>query len=275
MSETAAPAPQEHTAAEVVSGDVVLELVDVKKSFGPLSVLRGIDMKLHRGEVLGLVGDNGAGKSTLMKILSGLFPQDSGEIRVEGKEVRFRSVKDARAHGIEAVYQDLALIPQLPVYQNLFLDHEITRLGPIRMLNKKRMRELSRQYLDEIRVNLPSVDTETDRLSGGQRQALAVARATRAKATILLLDEPLAAMGARESRLIIDFVRGLSESRHVSMMIIDHNFAHLFEIADRVNILQQGKITIDRMVKDTSLDELTELMVSSYRSQIRAAATQT
>jgi simple sugar transport system ATP-binding protein len=275
MSEAAAPAPAEQTPARVVSGDVVLELVEVKKSFGPLSVLRGVDLKLHGGEVLGLVGDNGAGKSTLMKILSGFFPQDSGKIRLDGKEVRFRSVKDARAHGIEAVYQDLALIPQLPVYQNLFLDHEITRLGPIRMLNKRRMRELSRQYLDEIRVNLPSVDTETDRLSGGQRQALAVARATRAKATILLLDEPLAAMGARESRLIIDFVRALTESRHVSMMIIDHNFAHLFEIADRVNVLQQGKITIDRMVKDTSLDELTELMVSSYRSQIRAAATET
>jgi simple sugar transport system ATP-binding protein len=272
MSETATP--QDHVPSAVVSGEVVLELAGLTKHFGPLSVLRGIDLKLHQGEVLGLVGDNGAGKSTLMKILSGFFPPDSGRIILNGREVRFRSVKDARVHGIEAVYQDLALIPQLPVYQNLFLDHEITRLGPIRMLNKKRMRQLSREYLDEIRVNLPSVNTETDRLSGGQRQALAVARATRAKATILLLDEPLAAMGARESRLIIDFVRGLTENREVSMIIIDHNFAHLFEICDRVNIIQQGKITIDRLVKDTSLDELTELMVSSYRSQLQAAATE-
>ena len=269
MSDAAANV-ESSSAEKARESDVVLEVEDVRKSFGPLSVLRGVDLKLHRGEVLGLVGDNGAGKSTLMKILSGLFPPDSGRILIEGRPVSFKSVTDSRHHGIEVVYQDLALIPQLPVYLNLFLDHEITRLGPIRLLSKKKMREISRQYLDEINVRIPNVNSEVAQLSGGQRQAVAVARATRSEAKILLLDEPLAAMGARESRLIIDLVKGLAQQRRVSMMIIDHNFAHLFELCDRVNIIQGGRITMDRLVKDTTLEELTELMVSSYRSEIRA-----
>jgi ABC-type sugar transport system ATPase subunit len=141
----------------------------------------------------------------------------------------------------------------------------------MRLLNKRKMRELAKRYLDDINVYIPNVDTEAGQLSGGQRQAIAVARATRADASILLLDEPLAAMGARESRLIIDLVRGLAKSRMVSMIIIDHNFAHLFELCDRVNVMQGGRITINQRTQDTSLEELTELMVSSYRSQLQQA----
>ncbi len=253
------------------SPEVVLEVQGVTKSFGPLSVLRGIDLTLRSGEVLGLVGDNGAGKSTLVKILSGYSPQDSGRLLVKGKEVHFKSVEDAAAHGIETVYQDLALIPQLPVFENLFLNHEILHFGHFHVLNKRKMRELTRQYLDDINVNVPNVNAEAAQLSGGQRQAIAVARATRTNATILLLVEPVAAMGARESRLIIDLVRGLASHRSVSMIIIDHNFAHLFELCDRVNVMQGGRITIDQLTKDTSLEKLTELMVSNYRSQLQAA----
>ena len=126
--------------------------------------------------MLGLVGDNGAGKSTLVKILSGFHQQDGGEILIGGERVSFSSVQDARSQGIETVYQDLALIPQLPVYQNLFLGHEITRFGPLRLLDKREMRKLARQYLDDINVHVPSVDAEAELLSGGQRQAIAVAR---------------------------------------------------------------------------------------------------
>ena len=259
-SQPSEPTPQ--------SAELALEVRGVTKRFGALVVLRGIDLVLRQGEVLGLVGDNGAGKSTLVKILSGFHQQDGGEVVVGGERARFRSVGDARAHGIETVYQDLALIPQLPVYLNLFLGHELTKLGPLRSLDKRAMRRLSRQYLDEIRVRVPSVDAHAERLSGGQRQAIAVARAVRAEPKILLLDEPLAAMGARESRLIIDLVKDLASSGRVSIIVIDHNYAHLFELCDRINVLQEGRITVDQQVHETSLEELTELMVTSFRRQL-------
>ena len=258
----AAPTPSGPAAAPV------LEVRGVTKRFGALVVLRGIDLALRPGEVLGLVGDNGAGKSTLVKILSGFHTQDEGQLLIEGERVSFSSVGAARAQGIETVYQDLALIPQLPVYQNLFLGHELTKFGPLRVLDKREMRKLARQYLDDINVHVPSVDAESDQLSGGQRQAIAVARAVRAATKILLLDEPLAAMGARESRLIIDLVKDLASSGRVSIIVIDHNYAHLFELCDRINVMQGGRITIDRQVHETSLEELTELMVSSYRRQL-------
>jgi ABC-type sugar transport system ATPase subunit len=265
MSANAQPA---EPMPPVPAGAPVLEVRGVTKSFGALSVLRGIDLTLHQGEVLGLVGDNGAGKSTLVKILSGLYAPDGGDILIGGEPVSFGSVAAARAHGIETVYQDLALIPQLPVYQNLFLGHEITRLGPVHLLDKRGMRKLARQYLDDIKVHVPSVDAEAEQLSGGQRQAIAVARAVRAANKILLLDEPLAAMGARESRLIIDLVKDLATSGRVSIIVIDHNYAHLFELCDRINVMQGGQITIRQEVHETSLEELTELMVSAYRRQI-------
>jgi ABC-type sugar transport system ATPase subunit len=250
------------------AGAPVLEVKDVTKRYGALRVLRGIDLVLNQGEVLGLVGDNGAGKSTLVKILSGFQAKDAGTITVAGEQVHFNSVQAARGHGIETVYQDLALIPQLPVFQNLFLGHEITSFGPLRILDKRQMRKLARQYLDEINVHVPSVDADADRLSGGQRQAIAVARAVRASPKILLLDEPLSAMGARESRLIIDLVKDLAKSGRVSIIVIDHNYAHLFELCDRINVMQGGRITINQQVHETSIEQLTELMVSSYRRQL-------
>ena len=257
--------------AEPVPSESVLEVRGVTKRFGALVVLRGVDMNLRQGEVLGLVGDNGAGKSTLVKILCGFQQQDGGEVFVGGERVNFHSVEAARAHGIETVYQDLALIPQLPVYQNLFLGHELTRFGPLRILDKRAMRKLSRQYLDDINVNVPSVEAEAEQLSGGQRQAVAVARAVRAAPKILLLDEPLAAMGARESRLIIDLIKDLAASGRVSIIVIDHNYAHLFELCDRLNVMQGGRITINQQVHETSIEQLTELMVSSYRRSLEQA----
>lgn len=226
-------------------------------------------MHLNRGEVLGLVGDNGAGKSTFVKILCGFQRPDSGRIFIEGQEVNFHSVQEARAQGIETVFQDLALVPQLTVYENLFLNREITSLGRVGLLSRRRMRNLARQYLDDIKVNVPDLNSEVEMLSGGQRQAIAVARATRQNAKILLLDEPLAAMGAKESALIMELVKDLSE-RGVSMIVIDHNYAHLFALCDRLNVIQQGKVTVDTRVADTSVEELTGLMVSAFRRQLQA-----
>jgi ABC-type sugar transport system ATPase subunit len=258
----------EPTPPSPAAGEAALEVRGVTKRFGAVVVLRGIDMVLRPGEVLGLVGDNGAGKSTLVKILSGFHQQDAGDVLVGGERVRFHSVAAARARGIETVYQDLALIPQLPVFLNLFLGHELTKGGPLRFLDKRAMRKLSRQYLDDIHVRVPSINAEAEQLSGGQRQAVAVARAVRVAPKILLLDEPLAAMGARESRLIIDLVKDLASSGRVSIIVIDHNYAHLFELCDRINVMQDGRITIDQPVHETSLEELTELMISSYRRQL-------
>lgn len=251
-------------------GDVILRAEHVAKHFGAVVALRDVTVDLHRGEVLGLVGDNGAGKSTLVKILTGFHPPDAGRILLEGQEVRFRSVADARRHGIETVYQDLALVPQMTVYQNLFLSHEMTRLGRLGWLSTRKMRSLARQYLSDIRVDVPSIDADVEMLSGGQRQAIAVARATRQNAKILLLDEPLAAMGARESALIVDLVKDLSRRRGVSMIVIDHNYTHLFELCDRLVVIQQGRVAFDQQVRDTSVEELTELMVSEYRRQLMA-----
>lgn len=254
--------------------DIILKTVGITKRFGAVVALRGIDMELRRGEVLGLVGDNGAGKSTFVKILTGFHPPDAGKIYLEGQEVSFNSVSDARRHGIETVYQDLALVPQLTVTQNLFLNRELTSLGKIGWLSSRKMRRLAREYLQDIKVNVPDIDAEAESLSGGQRQAIAVARATRQNAKILLLDEPLAAMGARESALIVDLVKDLAQNQGMSMIVIDHNYAHLFELCDRVNIIQQGRIAYDRSVGDTSLEDLTELMVSEYRRQLLEGQTQ-
>jgi simple sugar transport system ATP-binding protein len=250
-------------------GDVILRTEGITKGFGALDVLNGVDTSLRRGEVLGLVGDNGSGKSTFVKILCGFHRQDAGRIFLEGREVDFHSVKDARRHGVETVYQDLALVPSLNVYQNLFLNREVTRFGPLRWLSNRQMRKMARKYLDDLNVNIPSVDSLVENMSGGQRQAVALARATLQHSKILLLDEPLAAMGAKESALVIDMVHDLSSNAGVSMIVIDHNYTHLFELCDRLNVLQGGKITHDLRVQDTSIEEMTELMVSEYRRRIQ------
>jgi simple sugar transport system ATP-binding protein len=245
----------------------VLEVEHISKSFGAVVALRDVSLSLKNGEVLGLVGDNGAGKSTLCKIICGFHQPDSGRILLDGEEVHFRSVQDARRHGIDTVYQDLALIPQLPIYANLFLGREHTFGGPLRLLSRHKMRTLSKAYLDSIRVNIPNIDADVEQLSGGQRQAVAVARATRHQVKVLLLDEPLAAMGARESALIIDLIKDLAASGQ-SMIVIDHNYAHLFQLCDRLAILQEGVIAFERRVADTSLEELTQYMVSDFRRQV-------
>jgi simple sugar transport system ATP-binding protein len=245
----------------------ILQVEDIWKSFGAVIALRGINLALNKGEVLGLVGDNGAGKSTLVKVICGFHRPDRGRILLEGKEVHFRSVRDARAHGIDTVYQDLALIPQLPIYSNLHLGRERVFGGPVRLLSRRKMREEAKAYLEAIRVHIPDINAEVEQLSGGQRQAIAVARATRQQVKVLLLDEPLAAMGARESALIIDLIKDLA-SRGQSMIVIDHNYTHLFELCDRLAVIQQGVVSFERAVGETSIEELTDYMVSEYRRQV-------
>ncbi|HEU4424037.1 MAG TPA: ATP-binding cassette domain-containing protein [Pilimelia sp.] len=241
----------------------VLRVEQIAKRFDAVVALREVTMRLAKGEVLGLIGDNGAGKSTLIKILCGFHQPDSGRIVLDGEEVTFKSVSHARSLGIDTVYQDLALVNELSVYHNMFLNRELVRWP---LLRNRAMRRLARAHLDAMRVNIPDVTVDVGRLSGGQRQAIAVARSVYSARRILLLDEPLAAMGAKEGALILDLIRDLKAQGEISIVIIAHNYAHVLGVCDRVNLLQHGRITFDKETRDTSVDELTELVVAEYRN---------
>ncbi|KAB1984219.1 ATP-binding cassette domain-containing protein [Streptomyces triticiradicis] len=240
-----------------------LSVEHMAKGFGAVTALRDVNLRLDKGEVLALVGDNGAGKSTLLKILCGFHRPDAGRILLNGEEVTLKSVDHARSLGIDAVYQDLALVNELTVYHNMFLNRE--KVGLTRLLNNRAMRRIAQEHLDEMGVNIPSVDVEVAKLSGGQRQAIAVARSVYSEARILLLDEPLAAMGAKEGALILDLVNDLKARGEVSVIIIVHNYAQVFEVCDRINLLQHGEITFDKRTSETSVAELTDIVVEEYR----------
>ncbi len=251
-------------AAVAPSGapDDVLRVEHLAKSFGAITALRDVSMHLRKGEVLGLIGDNGAGKSTLVKILSGYHRPDSGEISLFGTPTSLKSVIHARSLGIDTVYQDLALVPGLSVFHNMFLKREHTRGG---VLNNASMRAQAREHLDSLGVNIPDVNAEVATLSGGQRQAIAVARSVFSDAKIILLDEPLAAMGAKEGGLILKLIRELRERGDVSQIVIAHNYLHVLETCDRVCLLQNGRITFDRPTAETSVEELLTLVGAEYR----------
>jgi len=239
-----------------------LRVEGVAKRFGALTALSDVHLHVNRGEVLGLLGDNGAGKSTLIKVICGFHQPDAGRIYVNGTEVTLRSVDHARSLGIDTVYQDLALVNELSVYHNMFLNRE-HRIGPL--LNNRLMRRLAEQHLVDMGVNIPDVTVEAAKLSGGQRQAIAVARTVYSDARILLLDEPLAAMGAKEGALILDLIGDLKARGDLAIIIIAHNYAHALQVCDRINILQHGRITFDKPAAETSVAELNDLVVAEYR----------
>jgi ABC-type sugar transport system ATPase subunit len=256
--------PEAKAVGPTSAPDDVLRVEHISKRFGPVTALRDINLHLKKGEVLGLLGDNGAGKSTLIKIISGFQKQDSGNMWVHGQPYEPKSVDDARSKGIDTVYQDLALIDELSVYHNLFLRRERV-MKPIPLLRNGEMKREAREALDEIGINIPRIDVAVARLSGGQRQAIAVARTVNGDADIILLDEPLAAMGVKEGAQILDLVARLKAEGKVSIIMILHNYVQVFEACDRVSLIQDGIITLDKPTSETSVDELTELVVSEYR----------
>jgi simple sugar transport system ATP-binding protein len=263
------PPAQQGPGGEQVVGpssasDDVLRVEHVAKSFGATTALRDVNLHLRKGEVLGLLGDNGAGKSTLMKIICGFHKPDSGQMFLHGEPYEPKSVDEARAQGIDTVYQDLALIDELSVYHNLFLRRERVFL-PIPFLNNRRMRREARAALDDIGINIPRLDVPVARLSGGQRQAIAVARTVSGDANILLLDEPLAAMGVKEGGQILELIQRLKESGEVTLIMILHNYTQVFASCDRVNLLQDGVIALDKPTSETSIEELNEIVVEQYR----------
>jgi simple sugar transport system ATP-binding protein len=238
----------------------------ISKSFGRVTALRNASIRLAKGEVLGLLGDNGAGKSTLLKILTGFLQPSSGKIFFQGKEIELKSVSHARSLGIEPVYQDLALISELNVYRNMFLQREIMSNRFLGVLDDRAMRARAIEQLNGMGVHIPNVDVEISKLSGGQRQAIAVARSVFANARVLLLDEPTAAMGVKESAMILDLIRRLKEKGEVSIVLVAHNYAHIFDVCDRVSLLQNGEITFDRATRETSVEELMNLVLHEIRS---------
>ena len=221
--------PLEDTRPAAPAGSDALRVEHIGKRFGGVEALSDVSLRLGRGEVLGLIGDNGAGKSTLIKIITGFHQPDGGRILVDGVETRLHSVSHARTLGIETVYQDLALIPGLSVYHNMFLKRELL-LSPSPFLRNGAMKRRAREYLADMGVGIPSIEVEVARLSGGQRQAIAIARAVYSQARILLLDEPLAAMGAKEGAQILDLIGNLKRRGEVSIIIIAHNYAQILEV---------------------------------------------
>jgi ABC-type sugar transport system ATPase subunit len=244
----------------------VLRCEHIAKRFGPVTALRDVSLHLEKGEVLGLLGDNGAGKSTLVKILCGYHQPDEGRILLDGEEIELHSVRDARSKGIDTVYQDLALINELSVFHNVFLNRELRY--PFKLLNNREMRRRAERYIADIGVDIPSVKTNVERLSGGQRQAIAIARSLQSRSRVLLLDEPLAAMGVKEGAMILDLIHRLRERGDVSIIMILHNYVHVFQACDRVNLLRDGEIVLDKPTSESSVEELTEVVVREFRARV-------
>ena len=236
--------------------EVILEAKNVSKFFGTITALKDANLSLRSGEVLGVVGDNGAGKSTLMKVLSGLYNPSEGSIYFEGKEVFFSSPRDSQNLGIEMVYQDLSLAENLPIGDNIFLGREPTRsFGPIKFLDHKKRKQLTEEHLAKLKINVKSADQKVEELSGGQRQAVAIARATAFDAKIVIMDEPTAALAVKEVGKVLDLIRGL-KNLGVGVIVISHRMDDIFSVSDRVMALFQGANFAESSLKETSRDEV-------------------
>jgi fructose transport system ATP-binding protein len=243
----------------------ILEARGIAKTFGRVTALSDAAFRAYAGEVSALVGDNGAGKSTLIKILSGALEPDAGELTLDGTPVRFASPQDARDHGIETVYQDLALAPALDVASNLFLGREARLpgvLGWLGFLDDHLMRERARKEIDDLHVGLASVQQPVFTLSGGQRQAIAVARATAWGKRIVIMDEPTAALGVRESAMVLTLIKRIKTSG-IAVIMISHSMPEVFEVADRITILRLGR-TVRQMRRDeTSMTDVVAFMTGA------------
>ena len=234
----------------------LLEARNISKYFGAITALDDVNFSLDQGEVLGVVGDNGAGKSTLMKILSGLHLPSEGTLLFSGDEVRFGSPRDARRVGIEMVYQDLALAGNLPIYENIYLGREPGRsLLGLRMIDTRRAREMAADHLERLKIHVKSVDQNVEELSGGQRQAVAIARATAFDARIVIMDEPTAALAVKEVGKVLDLIRSLKD-HGVSIILISHRMDDVFYVCDRVMALFHGTNFAEAKLADTNRNEV-------------------
>lgn len=235
-----------------------VEVRNVSKRYGSVQALRNVNMKLRRGEIVGLVGDNGAGKSTLVNMMSGAIAPTSGEILVDGKQVAFRSPIDARQAGIETVYQDLALAPDLSIWENMFLGREMVVSGPLGWLgwlDRKAMMSRSGEDLKRTRINVTSVSSRVGRLSGGQRQAVAVGKAVAWGSRVVLMDEPTAALGVEQQARVGELIQTVA-SHGLPVLLISHNLQQVHAICDRVLVLLHGTIVANLRPTETEIDEI-------------------
>ncbi len=243
--------------------DLVLTAENITKSFGGVHALKGASITMRRGEVTALIGDNGAGKSTLVRCLSGIHRPDGGTITLGGERVQLDSPLDARAHGIETVQQNLALVEDLTVWQNFFVGREITKgVGPVRFLDRAAMRAKAETLLGGLAVNVPPVTSRVRRLSGGQRQAVAIARAAGWGSSIVIMDEPTAALGVQETARVEAVIRKLQDSG-VAVLLISHNFDQVLRLAQHVWVMRAGLAVAERRADQTSGDELVALITGA------------
>jgi len=240
----------------------VVEMRNIRKNFAAVQALRGVDLVLHHNEVLGLVGDNAAGKSTLMKVLSGAYIPNEGEILIEGQNAHLTDPLHARRLGIEMVYQDLALANNLDVTSNVFLGREAvtTQLGSFSVMNSRRMEQEAQRLLDRLKIDIPSVRLLVERLSGGQRQAVAIARSMAFNSKVIIMDEPTAALSVAAISKVLDLVREL-KAQGASIIIISHRLEDIYSVSDRLMVMRNG-----RKVRDTpvtgDIDEFREHVVA-------------
>ncbi|WP_412553396.1 ATP-binding cassette domain-containing protein [Shimia sp. MIT1388] len=241
-----------------MSDQEVLSLTNIHKAFGGVVAIEDFSLNLKAGEVVALVGDNGAGKSTLIKIISGVYTPTSGEILLDGEAADIRDASAARANGIEVVYQDLALADQQPVYMNMFLGRELTK-GPLKLLDKSRMRQETQELVDELDVRIPSASSTISDLSGGQRQGIAIARATHWASKLVLLDEPTAALGVAETARVEALIEQL-RAKDLAILIISHSLDQVFRLSDRICVLRRGKQIGVRDTKSTDKNEIVSMI---------------
>ncbi len=238
------------------SSNIILEAKQISKYFGTITALENVNLTVRKGECLGVVGDNGAGKSTLMKVLSGLYKPSKGSLFFNGKEEVLYSPRDSQNLGLEMVYQDLALAGNLPIGENIFLGREPTKnFGFLQLLDFKKIKNLTEQHLDKLKINVNSVDQKVEELSGGQRQAIAIARATAFNSNIVIMDEPTAALAVKEVGKVLDLINNLKKIG-VSIIIISHRMDDIFAVSDRVMALFQGTNFAESQLSKTSRDEV-------------------
>ncbi len=240
----------------------VLELKNIHKTFGAITAIQDFSLDLKAGEIVALVGDNGAGKSTLIKMISGVYKPTSGEIRLDNEPVAFADASSARSRGIEVVYQDLALADEQPVYMNMFLGRELTK-KPFGLLDKEKMRRDSQTLVDELDVRIPSASSTIRDLSGGQRQGIAIARATHWASKLILLDEPTAALGVAETARVEELIASL-KARNLAILIISHSLDQVFTLSDRICVLRRGEQIGIRNTAETDKNEIVSMITGVH-----------